>query len=797
MFGPQSTIHVAVKRITVFAVIPLTAALCGLLLCAIVPDRSQPASPQVAQDASAPVGHRSPRMAQGPSNIRTVSFQQESPYDEFHSSASNTQVAQVPQARQTQEAGSAKNAALLGAAAAPREELSISLRQIDNLIREGNYPLASELLGEFEPQVSGLLQVQIQLRRGLCAELEGKWQTALKHYRTLANSHSQTAISDAAAIATARVLIERGRRDVGTTILMRLLLGRERSMRKELRGDVVHTLASGLAIATPQHAALEESEWLTAKHSPTPESLLKSWQLLDAGQRLPLRHDVLKTRQLTADPAGILVSVESEVATVASVLQNITQDLDWRLDVPESLMPTLQSRSMMFDCAELPLDVILDAVLKPNGLDWAFQSNTLSVFRNENLQANDGLNSDSSPPALSDADVLKAQLLAAERFQQLAINLAPDHPASAVSYLLLAATVAKKGEIDRAIQLLKTGAETFPRSPAIGVLNLSLGKSLLIRGDREAALQHFYHTVDRVSGIEMDTVAYLYIGRMLIENDTARDAIAPLMRALSLSEETVFEAQAALLLSAAYLMKGNASAANTVLLNHRLAFEVSDAQSAVVNARTRQLAQQAALISSLARFWGSNGTQRIREGRGVLSSLTTTNTDEWFGGHSAYLAGVAFAAVGLDSERNAVFRKSLMGSRHFPLHNRMTALLSGDLNYEDALTDLETTVSKVPAAMVDADETVPPDNSASNRTLLLKNEAAFRDGQYDQVLAACQAFLKNGANQDSEIRKPMLRLMGLVYQVQGQHQLAIRCLAGIAPTEDAAQPAATNKDAQL
>lgn len=790
MFGPKSTMNEAIRRITAIAAIPLAAVLSGVMLYAVLSLRSAPspkqAAPMIVQDDAAHTAKR-------PSNITLVTFQQETSDHEQTSSGSGDHKELQPQTNESTPAAIAGP----GQPAVAREALSISLGQVDNLIREGNYPLASELLGEFESQVSGLLKVRIQLRRGLCAELQGKWQAALEHYRALADSHGQTAISDAAAIATARVLIERGRRDVGTTMLMRLLLGRERSMRKELRGDVVHTLAYGLAVSTRQYSWLQEDEWLSARHTPTPEALLKSWALLDAGERLPLHRDVLKIRQLTSDPSGILVSLESESSTLSSVLKNITTEVSWRLNAPETLTQTLQSRTMVFDCAELPLDVILDAVLKPNGMDWTFQDSTLNILRNENLQANDGLSSDSSTPEKTEASVLRDQLLAAERFQQLAINLSPDHPAAAVSYLLLGATVARKGEIDRAVQLLKTAADTFPRSPALGVLNVSLGKALLIQGDRELALKHFYKTVDRVSGIEIDTIAYLYIGRILIENDTARDAVAPLMRALSLSEETVFEAQSALLLSAAYLLKGNASAANTVLLNHRLAFEVDDTQSPAVQLRTRQLAKQGALISSLARFWGSNGTQRIREGRGLLSSLTTTNTDEWFGGHGAYLAGVAFAAVGLDSERNAVFRKCLMGSSRFPLQNRMTALLSGDLNYKDALSDSETAMSKAPAPATQSESPIPRDNSATHRTLLLRNEAAFRDGRYDEVMETCQTFLKDHANVESEIRKPMLRLMGLVYQMQGQHELAIRCLAGIAPMDNSAELSATNKDPQL
>lgn len=788
MFGSKSNADSAIHRITVLAVFPLAVALIGVLLYAFIPAPAPRRAMPVATEFDVEIRPDEPRRE---NRITTVSFEREVSEDEAETSSPTADSGAADNDEDAENADS-------GTSADEPERLSISLQQVDNLIREGNYPLATELLAEFAPQVSGLLKVRIQLRRGLCAELEGHWQTALVHYRSLTDSHSQTAISDAAAVATARVLIERGRRDVATAMLMRLLLSREQSMRKELLGDVVHTLASGLAPVTRQHSLLNEDEWLTARHTSTPEGLLKSWGMLDAGKRLPLHQDVLNVRQLTDDPSGVLVSLESESATVASVLQRVTQQIKWRLDVPESLIVTLQSRTMMFDCSELPLDVVLDAMLKSNSLTWSFQDQTISVLREDHPQANDGLTSEHGMGKNAKPDVLQAQLMSAERFQQLAINLAPEHSAAAVSYLLLGATVAKKGEVNRSIQLLRTAADTFPRSSAIGAMHLCLGKALLISGDRENALKHFYKTVDRVSGIETDTVAYLYIGRMLIENDTARDAVSPLMRALSLSEETIFEAPAALLLAAAYLQNGNAAAANSVLLNHRLVFEAGEDDPEVLSVRTRQLATQAALISSLSRFWGSNGTQRIREGRALLSSLTTTNADEWFGGHGAYLAGVAFAAVGLDSQRNAVFTKSLMGDHQFPLQAKMTAMLSGDLNYEKSLSASVAVEKKTPGIAATVPGTIPKDRSAIDRTLLLKNEAAFRYGRHDEVLAACQIFLKDRTNVDSDIRKPMLRLMGLVYQIQGQHQLAIRCLAGIAPTDDnTAERSATTKDSQL
>lgn len=801
MFGNKNTVNHAVWRITMLAAVSSCAVICCLLLYAVIPRDSEGNSSSVAHELPVEGLQKAtlkPLLSppKRDSLISTISFEQSAAETE------RDRPGQGATADPWEQSAEAFNADFQSVQQEIRPKLSINLRHVDDLIRQGNYGFASELLEEFEGQASGLVKVQIRLRRGLCAELEGDPGAALSHYRSLADTYQLTAIADAAAVATARVLIERGRRDIGTAMLMRLLLGRESSMRKELRGDVVHTLASGLVPAVRRGSPLSDSEWPSAKYTSTPEQLLSRWSMLDAGKRLPLRQGVLNLRQLTSDPEGILISLESQSSGVFAVLERIAGELKWSLNLEDSVRKTLNERTMMLDCEELPLDVAFDALLKPNGFGWSYENNSLTVQRNLRLQSNDDRSLQLGDVEEDHEARVASQLMVAGRFQQLAVNLAPEHPAAASSYVLLGATTAKHGDFDRAVRLLQTAADTFPRSPAIGTINLCLGKAELIRGQREDALKHFYRTVDRVSGLETDTIAYIYIGRILLENDTPRDAISPLMRGLSMSEETEYEAPAALLLSSAYLLNGNAAGANAVLLKHRLAFEYNAEQSPVVQSEIRKMSRQAALISSLARFWGTNGTQRIREGRALLSALTNVRAEECFGGHSAYLVGVAFAAVGLDSERDAVFHKSMAGSDRFPLQEKMGSLLTGQLQTENSLQRSESSAVETEARDISAAEnlTAVPQRGSTDRAVLVNAEANFRNGQHAEVLKSCQQFLQDASrsNASPEIRKSMLRLMGLVYQTQGKHQLAIRCLAGLPPTaENQADSSTDSKGTKL
>ncbi len=667
-----------------------------------------------------------------------------------------------------------------------KRRLPINLSRVDRLIREGNFPFAIDLLEEFKSGASGLLHVQIQFRLGLCSELIGDPDSALTHYRAITEAHQSTSVADAATCAAARVLIELGRRDVGNGMLMRLLLSRERSMRKDIEGDLVHTLARGLTPAAENPSLLDDSQWLTATYQATPETLLKSWMLLDVRRSTTTRHSPLSLRVLTSSPEGILASLQLRTATVSKVLLDIADELNWSVEFAESSRGSLKARTTIFDCEELPLDVILDSLLKPNGFGWKYSNEQLLVFP----QAGANISAANVPSTLQKhVKFTNEELETADRFQQLAVNLAPDHPAAPASYVLLGTTAAHSGNMDDAVRAFETSADLFPRAPSLGATMFNLGKASLLRGNRDAALKHFYKTVDRVSGLETDAAAYLYAGRILLENDTAKRAISPLTRGLSLCENTKYEPEAALLLSAAYLMSGNVAGANTILFDHQAAFEYKEEDTNPDANRLRKMAQQAALVSSLARFWGSRGRQRIREGRALLSALTNVRADDMFGQHAAYLVGVAFSEVGLDFERDAVFRKSLAAAQSFPLQRRMSSLMNGEISKDETLN---LSFSSQPGQSTATGHSART-NVVTAQSILAESERAYRNGDHDKVVKSCSDFLRAASSEsraegsgeisadDQSVRKSMLRLMGMAFQAKGQHAQAVRCFAGVLP----------------
>ncbi|MEZ6123116.1 MAG: tetratricopeptide repeat protein [Planctomycetaceae bacterium] len=665
--------------------------------------------------------------------------------------------------------------------------LPINMAQVDRLILQGSYSLAAELLEDFSDRATGLLKDQITLRRGLCAELLGDSQQALLHYQSLLKSEQSLTLKDAAAVAAGRLLMDLGRRDVGSGILMRVLLSRERSMRKDLRGDLVHTLAAGLTALPDTGSLLRPGVWIVPHRFATPEELLKSWIFEDEAPVPIPPAETLRVRALTQKPHGIMVTIRSARLDTAEVLQRISSELHWTLNIRNSDLLYLVTRATSLDFEELPLDVVLDSLLHPCGMSWTVTDNDIQVVRN--------LGSLDEPGAL----VQPEQLKSADRFLQLAVSVAAEHPSAPMSYLLLGATASRLGDNERAIRFFTTCAEQFPRSSSVGAASFNLGKAWLDEGQRDAALAEFFRAVDRISGPEVDAVSYIFVGRILLENDAPRDAVSPLMRGLSLAEGTEYEAQAAILLSAAYLMNGNPEAANTVLVDHRRSVEVPDDLPLPLAESRRQLTPHAAFMSSLVRFWGSEGGQRVREARSLLSALTMVKADEMFGRHNAFLVGSAFGALGLRAEQDAVFRHSLQTPYAFPLQKRMQLVLSGELLVDDSFS------SSAAASEGTPDPEMKMTEIANPRADYVRAEAAFRAQRFDEVLSLCRSVIQTKApppaedgstaaeTDHSELKRSALRLMGKAYQARGDHQQAVRCFAGIAPTASEAGAPATGK----
>jgi len=636
------------------------------------------------------------------------------------------------------------------------DQKPLRLQDLDRLIQDGSYEFAAEMINGGAVTTTELNRSQILFRQGLAEELAGGRRRALEAYHSLATAAQESPLADVGLLSAARVLINDGQLNMGIHLLMRLLISREESMHDEVRSHILHTLALGLVPVDDNHSLLDPLGWSLPLRAVTPEEMLQLCSVVDDGPEPPQLKSSFRVENITNTAGGIFVSARSQRCSVLQLLQATTHRAPCSLSVSEADRTLLDNRTLNLGFRALPFDIMLDCLLLPLDFEWTFSDGTLTVRH---------IDEKSGPPRFNDQT--------SRRFLAFAVNIAPEYRSAPFTLLRLAADQADHESIDAGEQSFAECREQFPDSAAAESASFNLGKIHLQRNERRQALECFYQTVDGVSGPELDAVAYVYIGRILLADDAAAEAVRPLMRGLSLAKTSEHEAQAAVLLAASYLMSGNPVGANSVLTKHRRAFT----HPRTSTPRTRQLNREAAFLSSLARYHKSSGVQKKREAEALLAALSALGEETTFGEHNSFLVAVAFGLIGMQTEQQQVILSSLGQPREFPLQRRMSLILNQRLRSEDAL-DPNPGLTRVSPLTL-------------GRSLILTQaEMSFRAGHHDEVLRLCSGLLWRNISssgqadrqtQSDETNRAALRLMGLVYQARGEHLKAVRCLAGVDP----------------
>jgi tetratricopeptide (TPR) repeat protein len=254
-------------------------------------------------------------------------------------------------------------------------------------------------------------------------------------------------------------------------------------------------------------------------------------------------------------------------------------------------------------------------------------------------------------------------------------------------------------------------------------------------------------------------VAYLYVGRLLLDGEQPRRAVMPLTRATQWSAEGEIRTKAVLGLAAAHLLNGHPETANDVLMDFR-----SDVESQ---------SRLAAFISALARYRAVNHpTRRLYEGQALLTALDPVDTGDFFGRYSWYLRGRAYEDLLLPEMAVEVYRESLAAEEHPPYHD---AIVYGLASCLVDIGDLEGARLQLTGLM---------ENSAPE----WQRKAAFRlcrlqlDG--DEALAASRTarmLVDQCTTQQDKVQA--LELLGEAFQQMGDHAAAALCFAGTVPGE--------------
>jgi len=624
-----------------------------------------------------------------------------------------------------------------------------ALQRADERLVETSYAIALRMYQELLPRTSGAVNVHVRFRLALCAEVLDDRSAAQEHYQTVIAANTDPVLTRLARLGQIRIWERNGQFDVAIAALYQEIVTESGDGPGSAGIDeTLHQLGHCL---TNRAGSGPETDPLELTHLLTPRPVINPGELLSLVRKPRSRpaterpEELTVTQRLAPFAESVFLNVRYRQRSVADVFRALVTASGWAPEVTPDAVARMVGRSVSIDAPELSLAFLLDAVLEPLGLAWKLTGNRIVVYE---------------PQDANSSEELQRRRIVAARALQYAVTNAPDHSWAAVSYMMLGELAANSGHTADALRIFRQATRLFPRSTALAEAWFNLGKIQLQLADHEGALESFYLAVDNVETHPLERFAYLYIGRILLEQDNARKAVMPLRRALALNEGTDLEAVAAMMLSSAYLILGNPRGANSILMTRRELL------------RDRSVRDQAAFLASLLRFRAViDPAAKQREAVTLITSLTHADPASMFGGHWWILVGEAFRDVGMAFEEVSLYERCIRTTYRFPLRDQLLLTLAERRLQQGDEVDTKQLL-----------EALSTDNllDATHVAEVMLAEIAYSAGDPQMTIERCGLLLQR-ENLPESVRPQVLRLMGRAYQAQGDHRSAIYCFSGLVP----------------
>jgi tetratricopeptide (TPR) repeat protein len=209
-------------------------------------------------------------------------------------------------------------------------------------------------------------------------------------------------------------------------------------------------------------------------------------------------------------------------------------------------------------------------------------------------------------------------------------------------------------------------------------------------------------------------------------------------------------------LGLAHLLEDNPRAANAVLLENR------------EHLRNARFAPPAALVGAYARYsMVAERKQRERQAADLLAAILATRGDTVLGVAGQWLAGMAYADLGMPEQMAEVLERAL------PLARRQ---LAGEMSF--ALANYWYNTGQRAKANLLYDSLAGTKTPLAAKAKLRLAEAALEDNNPDDCLQRCHAILSDDPPADATV---VLTLMGKAFERKGNFRQAADCFAGRIP----------------
>jgi len=501
----------------------------------------------------------------------------------------------------------------------------------------------------------------LRYRVALCAESLGKLDRAMNEYGRLVSGCSNSQIAAAAQLGKARIWRDSNcpadaRRAVWDLVLASR--AKERGS-TELQAECIHQLGQLLVHRT---TGSEEGEFLSdlaIVDPPMQRSLRQAlcWVVEGSGEIESHESDVDKVESAEDAPVrltqqlGIRAEETYLVANlprmpVAAVVELLAGKARLEVDWSPAARDRVSEHTVQIATPETTLAILLDGISDSMDLVWG--TIRMQVRQEADIEFT----------RLFDMD-------AAERMLRRATTAFPDHELADDAYWALGNIGVRRGQWEVAILHYGQFLRQFSRSEARVGVHFNLAKTRLCLGDRDEAMQHFYHVVDEAPDDRLQPIAFLYLGRLYLEDDQAKRAIRPLTRSLARAQDDLLRATSAIALASAYLLLDNPHAANRILMTHRPAFS----QGAHYD--------KAALLAALSRHQAASTTaQADKVRRPLLDAATHVEGADFFGAYGLVILAEAYQRLDLFEATKSTLLQGLEVVPQGGLRSRMLYALA-------------------------------------------------------------------------------------------------------------------------
>ena len=623
----------------------------------------------------------------------------------------------------------------------------------DEQLASGSYVQAMQAYQAIRQKSQGTPGTAILMRLALCAEAAGRRAAALEAYRKVAATQADPAWAGVARYGEARCLAAVKRHDGLQTDLLRRVLLDESEFLPTVRYEVLHLIGRDL---WQEQSSMTSVDLLDEKTLTVPEWSADPARLLDELPLLihetptkigPVQFQVLHFDDKTPD--GISVRLSCGTTRLEPLLQNLLNGCRLEFEISAQATTQLQGRTQQVHVEDSRLATLLDGMTIPYDLCWQQRAERIVIVHRGEL---------------TPEEFRQCRLNSAERMLRVAVTDGAVSRQAGHSRLALATLLYEQKRAADAVQFLQVQIEAEPRSVVETEAAFNLGKCLMALNQRNESREAFLRSIDAAGGMsDVKVAAYIFVSRLLLEDDQSRLSISNMMRGVSLSEDSAMEPYAALQLGSAYLIFGNPQGANSVLMERR---------EELANGPGREAA---AFVSALARFRAAVlADRREREGWAVVAALAEFKPDQYCGGHWAVLVAEACEELGLEGQATDAYVLALKKLPESWLRDRTVLRLAARYQHDHEFEE---------ARLLLATLTTTEANQMAWQAKLRSAEVSMEQNHPEDAIRTCRLLID--ATDTPQLERAALRIMGQAYERKRNHDAAISCFAGMLPEESA------------